>query len=309
MIKWRTFVVGGLSFLGAGLLGVAAHDWVDAPLWGQPSDGATVYVWPARPPGVALWPAADYPIHCTAGGVRQARDFFSRVTGMVRQNPPSATHLAGSLDVLMEPAVKCVRFGPPPDRQCLEWATDFDRERWEPLGASNQLYANVYYRVGPCWIGGHGHGQDGEVGASEDEWFPRIYGRAPTMMERTDIKYFPMNSPPLGLWWMRAEYNRLEGNPAPTPTATPLPTATPQPTVTPQPTPVPRCVATSRVIFTRACRAATSQVAAGKPVGPKRKAGLLDCEAAHDKLPDDGGVYVPGVLTASRLSLTLDDCQ
>jgi hypothetical protein len=244
------------------LLLMAACDWMDDPASGQTPQH--VYVWPERPPGVDLWPAATYGVHCRPAGTVLARDSGGVVEGVIREN-------GGRLEVL--------------------GGGDF--HTWSAVDPSRPpLTSLTYYRVGPCWAGGHGHGQDGEVGASEDDWFPRIYGRSPTEMEKVDIKYYPMTTPPLGIWWLKAEYSRLTGEPVPTPTpdstparpcirpcrwvtqfgvrtcecpAEPVATPTPPPAPTPPvvnptpcpPTPCPKCSTVTRVTISQSCRDAT----------------------------------------------------
>ncbi len=163
-----------------------------AVLAAQPAPNPIVtYVFPARPPGIALWPKAPYPVNCTAGGVATARDAGGVVTGVLRS-------AGGRWEILMGGA----------------WVA------FEP--ARHQFTADIYYRIGPCWVGGHGHGSDGEVGTSEELYFPTVHGRAPTLIETVDIKWYPVGSSPYGLYWLRNEWRRLTGQPAPDPPDPPV---------------------------------------------------------------------------------------
>lgn len=181
-------------------------------------DNVTTYIFPQRPVGIDVWPRAPYPVNCTSNGVRTAQQAGGITTGCLR---------------LINNGVSS------------QWEIFFGAGWTTYSPSAHQLYANIYYRIGPCWVGGHGHGSDGEVSTSEELYFPVVHNHPPTEIEKVDIRYYPVNQSPYGLYWLRNEWQRLTGNvpvpvePEPTPTPTPTPEPVPTPTPTPEPTPTP----------------------------------------------------------------------
>lgn len=239
------------AVIGALLLVWVALDASTPPAYPQPqpppASDYVDYLHPARPPVAELWPPADYPVNCQTGGVRQAQMHRGRTNGMLRRAS------SGGYEMLLGPAVRlltgerCSRY--PLPLSCYE--PDPGREVWVPWDAGNPgllFIARVYYRIGPCWVGGHGHGSDGEVSAAYELYFPAVHERAATEMEALDSRYYPVDRSPLGLYWLRARWRELQGDPEPepepAPTPTPTPTPTPSPAPTPRPTPAPEPTAT-----------------------------------------------------------------